>query len=178
MRSNAVGPAVEQLTTVLDALADADVVALDDQALREQLLQLSTVANRVHAELVRRVDVFDRRGLSEPDGFATAKGWLQGFGRMSGQVAHRLVKTARLLRRLPKLASVVQAGEATPEHLQQVARLADQLTVERVAELEATLADAARTLDVPRFAIVCESACGHTSTPTAQIQPRLSRSGH
>jgi uncharacterized protein DUF222 len=161
MCSSDVDPAVEQVAAGLDALADTDVVALDDPTLRRQLLALSTAANRVNAELIRRVDVFDRRALAEQDGFRTAKSWLQGFGRMSGQVAHRFVKAARLLRRLPKLAAVVQSGEVSAEHVQQVARLAEQVTVEQVAEVEATLADAARVLDLPRFAMVCERVRAH-----------------
>jgi uncharacterized protein DUF222 len=80
---------------------------------------------------------------------------------MSGQVAHRFVKAARLLRRLPKLAAVVQSGEVSAEHVQQVARLAEQVTVEQVAEVEATMADAARVLDLPRFATVCERVRAH-----------------
>lgn len=152
---------MEQLTAGLDSLAAADVVGLDDATLREQTLDLFTVANRVHAELVRRVDVFDRRGLAEPDGFKTARSWLQAFGRVSGQVAHRLVKTARLLRRLPKLGAAAQSGDVSAEHLWRVARLGDQVGVDRVAEVDATLADAAAQLDAPRFGIVCDRVRAH-----------------
>jgi hypothetical protein len=49
-------------------------------------------------------------------------------------VAHRPVKPARLLRRLPRLAAVVQSGQVCAEQVQQVARLADQVGVEQVAE--------------------------------------------
>jgi hypothetical protein len=158
MRSS---PAIEQITAGLDALAATDVVALDDAAVREQLLALTTLANRVHAELVRRVDLFDRRGLAENDGFRTAKAWLQGVGRLPATMAHRLVRVARLLRRLPKLAASAQSGEVPAEHLQQVARLADRVSVERVAEVEASLADAARVLDLTRFTTVCERVRAH-----------------
>jgi hypothetical protein len=161
MRSSQAGSVVEQISAGLDTLAATDMVGLDDQVLREQLLDLATVGNRVHAELIRRVDAFDRRGLAAPDGFRTAKGWLQAFGRVSGQVAHRLVKTARLLRSLPKLGIATQSGEISGEHLQQVARLVDQVGVKQVAEVDATLADAARQLDVPRFAVVCERVRAH-----------------
>lgn len=153
--------AVEQIGAGLDVLAGTDVVALHDAALREELLALTNLTNRLHAELVRRVDVFDRRGLSEPDGFRTVKGWLQGFGQMPAVVAHRLVKAARLLRRLPTLTSAVQSGEVSAEHVQQVARLADQVSVERVAEAEPILADAATALDLPRFITVCERVRAH-----------------
>jgi hypothetical protein len=159
--SEARGEVVDQLTGALDSLAAADVVALDDATLRGELLDLLTVANRVHAELTRRVDVFDRRGLADPDGFKTAKSWLQAFGRVSGQVAHRLVKTARLLRHLPKLGMAAQSGDVSAEHLRQVSRLADQVGVEQVTQVDATLADAAAQLDAPRFGIVCDRVRAH-----------------
>jgi hypothetical protein len=79
MRSSVTDSAVEQIAAGLDTLADTDVVALDDPTLRGQLLALSTTANRVHAELIRRVDVIDRRALAEQDGLRTAKSWLQGL---------------------------------------------------------------------------------------------------
>lgn len=161
MSASTYGSAVSQVTAGLDALAAVDVVALDDQALREELLALLAVANRAQAELVRRVDTFDRRGLSEPDGFRTAKAWLHAFGRISAQAAHRSVKAARLLRQLPKLATAAQSGDIPSEHLQQVSRLADQVGGERVADVEPTLADAARVLDLPQFATVCARVQAH-----------------
>jgi Domain of unknown function (DUF222) len=156
-----IGPGVEQVSTGLDALAAADVVTLDDATLREQLLALATLTNRLRAEVVRRVDVFDRRGLAEPDGFRTTKAWLRAFTRVPPTVANRLVKAARLLRRLPKLAAATQAGDVCPEQVQQVVRLADRVTVEQVAEVEPILADAAAVLDPARFATVCQRVLAH-----------------
>lgn len=148
--------ATDQLVAGLDALASTDMVTLADQTLREQLLDLVIVVNRAQAELVRRVDAFDQRGLSALDGFRSARSWLQAFGRLSGVVAHRAVKAARTLRRLPKLAMAAQSGDVSPEHMQHVARLVDQVGAADVAEVEVTLADAARQLDVARFATVCD----------------------
>jgi Domain of unknown function (DUF222) len=105
--------------------------------------------------------VFDRRGLAEPDGFRTTKTWLQAFAQMPATVAHRLVKAARLLRRLPKLAAATQTGEVCPEQVQQVARLADQLSVEQIVEVEPVLADAAVALDPAGFATVCQRVLAH-----------------
>jgi hypothetical protein len=153
--------AAGRLSAGLDALAATDVVELDDEALREQLLDLMTAHNRTFAEIVRRLDVFDRRGLSEPDGFRTSKAWLQALGRVSGTVAHRLVKVARSLRGLPKLATATQAGEVSNEHLQQVATLVDQVGADRVAEVEPTLTDAASQLDPGGFATVCARVRAH-----------------
>ncbi|MPZ27408.1 MAG: DUF222 domain-containing protein [Micromonosporaceae bacterium] len=89
------------------------------------------------------------------------KTWLQAFARLSGQAAQRIVAAARLLRSLPKLAAVAQTGEASAEQVQQVARLAGQVGVHRVAEVDATLADAARTLDPARFGLVCARVQAH-----------------
>jgi hypothetical protein len=160
MRSNP-GCPVDQIGGGLDLLASADVAGLPDQTLRGQLVELLVLGNRLHAELVRRVDVFDRRGLAEPDGFRTTTSWLQAVGRLPGHLAGRLVKTARLLRRLPKLATLAQSGAASQEHVNQVLRLAHQVGVEPVVEVEQTLADASSALDVPRFALVCARLAAH-----------------
>jgi hypothetical protein len=153
--------AVEQLTAALDTLAATDVTTLHDQTLKQQVLDLHAAGNRVQAELVRRIDIVDRRGLAPDDGFRTAKAWLQGAGRLSGAMAHRLVKAARLLRQLPRLAAATQSGEASGEHVQQVSRLADQVGVEHLADVDATLADAARQLEPEAFTTVTERIRAH-----------------
>lgn len=150
-----------QLVAGLDVLAVEDVAALPDEVLREQLLDLVAASHRVWAELARRVDIADRRGLSHDDGFRSVKTWLQGVGRVSGQVAHRVVKAARVLRQLPKLAAATQTGDVSPEHVQQVCRLADQVGVDHVAEVDATLADAATVLDPTDFSVVCARVRAH-----------------
>lgn len=152
---------MEQIAAGLDALAATDIAALGEQPLREQLLELVAVANRVHTELVRRVDGFDKRGMCAPDGFRTARAWLQACGRLSGVVAHRLVKTARLLRHLPKLATAAQTGQISPEHLQQVTRLVDQVNLPDLMPVDATLADAAQVLDPAAFNVVCQRVQAH-----------------
>ncbi|MGH3679978.1 MAG: DUF222 domain-containing protein, partial [Natronosporangium sp.] len=161
MRTSLVMEPADQVAAGLAALAAADLLSLDDQTLREQVLELVTAANQVHAELARRIDAFDRRGLAEPDGFRSTKTWLQAFARLSGPAGQRMVAAARLLRSLPKLAAVAQTGEASAEQIQQAARLAGQVGVHRVSEVDATLADAARTLDPGRFGQVCARVQAH-----------------
>lgn len=150
-----------QLVASVDLLAGQDVATLPDEVVREQLLDLVATSNRIWAELTRRVDIADRRGLSQDDGFRTAKTWLQAVGRLSGQAAYRLVRAARLLRQLPKLAAAAQGGEASPEHVQQVSRLAEQVGVEQVTDVDATLADAAAALDPTDFQVVCARVQAH-----------------
>jgi hypothetical protein len=161
MCSSASEREAQRVADDLDALAATDVVALDDHALREELLDLLVIVNRAQAELARRVDVFDRRGLAEPDGFRTTRSWLIAFGRLAGGVAGRMVRAARTLRDLPKLAAAAQSGEVSAEHVQLVSRLSDEVGIEHVAEIDAVLADAARTLDTGRFQAVCARVQAH-----------------
>jgi hypothetical protein len=153
---------VEQLADALDSLAATDVAGLDDVVLRDQLLHLLIAGNRVQAELARRVDVFERRGLYEESGFRTTRAWLMAFGRVGAGLAGRLVKAARLLRRLPKVAVAAQSGEVTSEHVQQVAQLAERVGAAEIESVEAVLADAARVLAPPEW---CD---GHHLKPWAE----------
>lgn len=152
---------VAPLLAGLRAIATTDMTELDDAFLRRQLLELLTASNRLEAEVVRRLDASDRRGLHEHDGCRTAKTWLQAFGRISSTVAHRLSKAARLLRHLPQFDSAFRDGVVTGEHLRQVSMLAEQVGVEHVAAVEATLAEAASALDVRRFEAVCARVRAH-----------------
>lgn len=156
MSSTAVEVGVGQVQTGLDNLAATDLLTVDDTTLRQQLLALATIANRVHAEIGRHVDVFDRRGLAQADGFRTSKAWLIGWCRWPGALAARVVKTARLLRGWPRLAAAALAGEVSPERLRPVVRLAEQVGADRLGEVEASLADAAAALDPAGLELVCE----------------------
>lgn len=163
MRDESTSMPAEAVKAGLDRLADTDVVGLGDVALREQVLELLTIVHRSQAELGRRVDVFDRRGLAEADGFRTTRSWLQAFGRLSGAAAQRLMKVVRVLRGLPGLSAATQSGDVSEEHLRHVATLSERVGSETVREVEPVLVEAAQALDPARFAVVCERVRAHVA---------------
>jgi hypothetical protein len=152
---------IEGLTAGLAALAADDVDALSGMELREQLRTLLVALNQLSAEVTRRVEVFDRRGLAADDACRTTAAWLRAFGRLSGHAASAQVKRARLSRHLPALAATAAAGEVSTEHLDRVARLADRVGIDRVVEVDTVLAEVACRVDAVDLGRVCQRVVVH-----------------
>ena len=110
----------------LAGLAEADVPAMADAEIAEQLRALLAAANTLDAVICARLGSFDARALSEADGFRATRSWLRAFGRMSQGAASGWLARARLLRQLPALAGAAGDGHASAESVDVVARLAGQ----------------------------------------------------
>ena len=123
---------MERLRAALAELASADVVALPDQQVRDELLALLRCANSVQALMASRLDVFDTRELAELDGFRTARAWLRGFGRLSPGAAAGVHKRARVLRALPALQAAALDGAVSADHVDKVHDLTDRVDLEQV----------------------------------------------
>ena len=95
------------MLAALDVLASADLSDLSTVELRGELVDLLPAVNRLHAEVVRRVGVFDARGASVDDAARTTRSWLRAFARLSVPAATSYVAQARLLRDMPALAELV-----------------------------------------------------------------------
>ncbi|MGY1822392.1 DUF222 domain-containing protein [Geodermatophilus sp. SYSU D00079] len=144
---------MDELTTVLDALADADLHALGDGDLLDRTAVLLAARNRLDAELIRTVRVADVRQAAEHDGLKTMPSWLRGHTRLSPRAAAQLVRAGRAVEHLPTLAEAFAAGQVSAE---QVTAIAPVATAERraaadaegvdLAEVDAALTSAARTL--------------------------------
>ena len=146
----------DDLHAVLDGLVARDVSELPDSLLRSDLLLVLSGLNRLGAVAAALTAAFDARGLAESDGFRSTRGWLTAFGRLSQGAATRTLHTGRLLRDLPALASVAQAGSASGEHLARVVELAEQVGVPHVRDVDQELARAAAELSPVELGRVCE----------------------
>jgi hypothetical protein len=155
------GRAETLLGQAVDALASHDVTDLPDAVVRSQLLSLLITANRLHAELVRRVGVFDSRALAGEDGCRTARAWLRAFGHLSHHAAGALVRAARVLRQLPRLAQATSEGRVSAEHVGRVAKLVDRVGVAPVSEVDQILTDAAVAVDPAGLQQVCDRVRAH-----------------
>lgn len=155
----------------LAALDAEDVTSLPDAVLRDELAELVVTVNRLHAQVLRRVAAFDARGLAGADGCRSAKAWLRAFGRLSEALAGAWVKAARLLRELPALAEAFSTGDASVEHVNRLARLADRVGVGNVRELDAVLAGAAAELDPGDLQKVCDRVRAHLDPDGSQPDP-------
>ncbi|MGE5156196.1 MAG: DUF222 domain-containing protein [Betaproteobacteria bacterium] len=136
---------VNSIRAGLAALFDQDVVALPDDAVREQLRELVTLANLMQAALWSRVGPFDARSLSHGDGLRTTRAWLSAVGRLSPYAATALVRRARVLSQLPAMADATTSGAVTAEHLNHVVDLVEQVGIGAVKQVDNVLADLAET---------------------------------
>jgi hypothetical protein len=114
---------VDELTSVLDALADEDLHARTGPQLLADIPDLVAARNRIDAELARRVHVADRQQAFAADGMATAQSWLRGHCRLSGKAASRVVRNGRTLDQLPAVAEAHAAGEITSDQVSVIGKI-------------------------------------------------------
>jgi hypothetical protein len=138
---------VAGLSSVLDALADDDLHALDDGALLDRTAALIRERNRLDAELARTVRAADVRQACEHDGLKTMPSWLRTHTRLSAAAAAELVRSGRALAHLPALAAAFAAGEVTADQVAVVAPIAKDEHLAAAADqgVDLTEVDAALT---------------------------------
>jgi hypothetical protein len=162
---------VDRLQAALAELASADVVALPDQQVRDELLGLLGCLNSVSALVASRLDVFDTRELAELDGFRTATAWLRGFGRLSPGAASGLHKRARVLRALPALRAAALDGAVSAEHVDKVQQLTDRVDLEQIKAYDDILADLCAAAAPAEAQKACERIAAHHDPDGADPDP-------
>ena len=162
---------MDRLQAALAELASADVVALPDQQVRDELLGLLGCLNSVSALVASRLDVFDTRELAELDGFRTATAWLRGFGRLSPGAASGLHKRARVLRALPALQAAALDGAVSAEHVDKVQQLTDRVDLEQIKAYDDILADLCAAAAPAEAQKACERIAAHHDPDGADPDP-------
>lgn len=144
---------MKALAAAIDRLAREDLSQLDDATLAKELTELHRLANALEAQVARRLETFDRRGGCGVDGATSTAAWLRSHCRMSPGVAREKVVTARQLADdLPVTRSALAEGDISPAHVRVIAQAVRKLPDEMVAEVERSLADAAKLCDPNRLA--------------------------
>src|SRR3954451_15389816 len=146
------GDAATVLAAALDELGGKDLTGQPGPAVLEELRELLPLANRLNAEIARRVRRAEVAGASEHDGAKTMASWLRGHARFSPSAAAQLVRVGRTLEALPAVAARAAAGEVTADQVAVIAPVvqpdnmaAAQAQGVDLAEIDATLADVAAT---------------------------------
>jgi len=103
----------QALSAVVDQLASVDLDGMADAALAEEVLLLSRVHTRLSAQILRRLGVFDYRGISQANGLATSL-WLSRNTHCNPGVARRDVHLARQLRDDQPTADMLADGTLSP----------------------------------------------------------------
>jgi hypothetical protein len=129
-----------ELQSALDEFLAADLHALVAPELLDRTAELVRARNRIDAELARTVRIADATQACEHDGQKTMRSWLRGHARLSPAAAGQVVRTGRVLDRLPAVAAAFAAGSVTGE---QVAVIAPVSTPQNVAAAAAQGVDLA-----------------------------------
>ena len=173
------------MLAALAAEGDEVLVAAGAHFQAEQLLALERLEERLAAEKLRRLALFDRSGGALAVRSRSTKGFLRTHGQLSLGRATRLVVLARELDRLPVVRSAQAAGGLSADQVEVLARelapvedegarAAQELLVEHAPRLHlAQLRQAARQLHTH---LVPEPADEPVSKPF-RSWVRLSRTG-
>jgi Domain of unknown function (DUF222) len=154
---------VGNLASVIDELAGVDLDDLPVSVIGEDIAELARQRNRLDAQILRRVERFDRRGGAVDHG--STQSWLRSELRMSAPDAHRDVALARdLADVLPATMAAMADGGISPQHARAISRLRRTLDDVAVIAAERHLADAARTSS-PKELRAFVSSVAHSYSP-------------
>ena len=123
-----------ELGSVLDALPDADLHALDAPALLERTAELVAARNRIDAELARTARRAELAQAPEHDGLTSMASWLRGHTRLSARASGLLVRNGRALERLPQVAAGCAAGTITADQLAVIAPITSPANLAAAAD--------------------------------------------
>jgi hypothetical protein len=140
---------IEVLPAWLVRQRDQDLgpVAID---LREFVDRLEGIS----AETVRR---FEKSGAWAQDGALDMVSWLKSNGKLSGGAAMERVSMARQLEKLPETAQAFQRGDLGYQHVAILSRTAEKVGTGTFKKEEASLLQAAQSMDPGRFAGVAKA---------------------
>jgi len=143
---------VSELASAIDELAVENLDALDDAQLPDDLVELRRAIDRLEAEWLRRVAVFDRRGAWQKDGALSAPAWLRHRCRLSpGAAQERVTVARRLADDLLETAAALATGEIGYAHARMIAAATTEVRADTAAAAEPILVEAARSLDPARL---------------------------
>jgi len=137
----------------LAALAAEDRSGWSAAALTARLLELREVSERLEAEVVRAVGTWDGTAAWAEESALGPVSFLAWKGSMPRSAAHKLLSTARLARDHHRTGTALAAGEISVPHVEALATAAHRRD-DLYAEHEATLVEAAKTVEVLDFAAV------------------------
>jgi hypothetical protein len=134
----------------------AGLVDLPDVALSDRVLEIAAEVERAKAALLRAVAAWDGSGAWRADGALDPQAWLSARARMTRDEAHRVVRSARLLRRHEQTEKAVAASAVTVSQVDALARAAANGHDALYAQHEEQLLEAARTVEPRDFGRVAQ----------------------
>jgi hypothetical protein len=145
--------AASPLTRIKEGLdhLPAWLATLDDAQLGEALIETREVIDRAEAVFASGVRRFDTSGQYRADGALSVIAWLRSNCKLSGGAAAERVEVARALDQLPKTEAAFARGDVGYQHVAVLARAAEHVGVAAVRKAEASLLQAAESMDPGQF---------------------------
>src|SRR5436190_10107939 len=155
--SRQIDAAVSQMRAGVQAMS-ALIREVDIDALGVALIQIREIGidplEAVFAEGVRKLD---KSGEYHADGALSVIDWLRSSCKLSGGAAAERVGIARQLEKLPQTEAAFASGALGYQHVVVMARAAEHVGATAVRKEEASLLQAARTMDPGRFTGVAKN---------------------
>jgi hypothetical protein len=145
--------AASPLTRIKEGLdhLPAWLATLDDAQLGEALIETREVIDRAEAVFASGVRRFDTSRQYRADGALSVIAWLRSNCKLSGGAAAERVEVARALDQLPKTEAAFARGDVGYQHVAVLARAAEHVGVAAVRKAEASLLQAAESMDPGQF---------------------------
>ena len=115
-----------------------------------ELREVADWTEAFSAEVIRR---FEKSGAWAQDGATDMIAWLKSNGRLSGGAALERVSVARQLEKLPETADAFLRGDLGYGHVAIMTRTAERVGTSTFKKEEASLLQAAQTMDPGKFAV-------------------------
>ncbi len=157
---------MSELGSAIDELALEDLAATPQAVLGNDLVEIRRAIDRLEAEWLRRLAVFDRRGVG--DEVLSTQCWVRRHCGLTPGAARERVSVARRLGELPETQAAFAAGEIGYAHVRQISAATRDVDSEVMAQGEPILVEAARNLDARRLGTVI-AHWHHTVDPGAFI---------
>jgi len=130
----------------------------EGEALGEGLIQIREAGiDPLEAAFATGVRRFDKSGEYRAEGALSVTEWLRSRCKLSGGAAAERVGVARQLEKLPKTEAAFANGDLGYEHAVVMARAAEHVGAAAVRKDEASLLQAAQTMDPGKFTGVAKS---------------------
>jgi len=124
---------------------------IDDASLSEPLIDIRGVIDRSEAVFADGVRRFDKSGEYKADGALSVTEWLRWKCKLSGGAAAERVEIAHQLEKLPRTEAAFASGALGYQHVAVMARTAEHVGAAAVRHEEASLLQAAQTMDPGKF---------------------------
>ena len=130
---------------------------LDGASLGEPLIEIRGVIDRSESVFADGVRRFDKSGEYKADGALSLTAWLRWKCKLSGGAAPERVEVARQLEKLPRTEAAFANGDVGYQHVAVLARTAEHVGAAAVRKEEASLLQAAQTMDPGQFTGVAKN---------------------